>query len=664
MIRRLTVQTFATIPLTLSILLCAPAQAADAPTATNAPAAPPPIVRSAAKIPTEAFSQPNFVRLVDLSPDGKHLAGLVSHDGAIKIMIMPIYADPNDKSVLLTVPDKIEINNISWVNNDNIVVGVHALIDVTGARQWQVSRVFAVNRATGNIKKLQWDLGGQSAQVIWSAHNGKPEVLISEQNTIYTNRDGFWPSVYRVNIENDHATKEVDGQTGIINWVADSTGLVRAGVNFDDDSLTAHLLYRNSSHALFRTIDRANIKNRQHLIYPFLFLPNSEHALVLESDELGQQTISDYDMSTVNKTGSIFTSDIHSDLRPIFSNGESSLLGVHQSLGRLKWLDPKFAEIQAQLDKAVPNARVHIASWSDDRNKLLVQISDADMPGSLYFYDTNEGTLHRISLMNAAIGNQHLAETKMMTYKARDGLEIEAKVTMPTGRAPKNLPLIMLPHGGPWGHDDMNYDFLPQFLANRGYMVIQPNFRGSDGYGQGFERKGEGQMGLAMQDDISDGLKWAVDKGLADSKRTCIFGRDYGGYAAMWGLVKDPDQYRCAISMAGVSSLKREVYGFGEIVNQNKYRLDWKRMTPDFDAVSPINFVAKIKAPLLLIHGKKDIRVDYKNSEKMYDAMKAAGKAVELVPLPLADHSAERQADRLTLLSSIEAFLKKYNPAD
>ena len=237
-------------------------------------------------------------------------------------------------------------------------------------------------------------------------------------------------------------------------------------------------------------------------------------------------------------------------------------------------------------------------------------------------------------------------------------------MTVPRGRLVKNLPLIVMPHGGPWAHDTVSYDYWAQFFADRGYLVLQPNFRGSTGYGTEFHDKGKGQLGLAMQDDISDAVQSAVKEGKADGNRVCIVGASYGGYAAMWGIIKDPDQYRCAISIAGVSNLRKEVNDFGGSLRQNLFTAQWEAMTPDFKAVSPIYAVDKIKTPLLLIHGKKDSTVDHIQSAKMNAAMIKAQKSVEFVSVELADHYFTRQPDRLTLLSSMEKFLAKHNPAD
>ena len=288
-----------------------------------------------------------------------------------------------------------------------------------------------------------------------------------------------------------------------------------------------------------------------------------------------------------------------------------------------------------------------------------------DRPGAIYYYNAKNGLLQRLAAINDRLGpTRRLAPVRLIAYKARDGLAIEGVLTLPVGRDPHKLPFIVMPHGGPWAQDGLDYDYWVQFLANRGYGVLQPNFRGSTGYGTEFLRKGEGQLGLAMQDDVTDAVSWAVNQGLADASRVCIVGASYGGYAAMWGIIKDPDQYRCAISISGVSSLRREVNDFANDLHERNYRDDWKRMAPDFDAVSPIKAVERIKTPLLLVHGKKDITVAYAQSAKMYDRMRNAGKTVELVSLPLADHYYTRQEDRIALLTAMENFLAKYNPAD
>lgn len=298
---------------------------------------------------------------------------------------------------------------------------------------------------------------------------------------------------------------------------------------------------------------------------------------------------------------------------------------------------------------------------------MLVTIRQPDAPGLIYFFSTEDGILHKIGVENPSLEPRgRLSSVRTIQYKARDGTSIEAILTLPGsgGAAEHPRAFIMMPHGGPWARDYSRYDYWAQFLASRGYAVLQPNFRGSTGYGTEFLRKGEGQMGLAMQDDLSDGVAWAVSQGIADAKRVCIVGASYGGYAAMWGLAKDPGLYRCAISISGVSSLKAEVNDFGNSVMGKKYRDDWQRMTPDFAAVSPINAVSRITAPLLLIHGRKDVTVDHDQSARMFARMQQAGKTIEFVSIPAADHFFTREADRTALLEAMERFLIHNNPPE
>jgi dipeptidyl aminopeptidase/acylaminoacyl peptidase len=470
--------------------------------------------------------------------------------------------------------------------------------------------------------------------------------------------------VYRVDVTNGQKRKVVAGREGVFNWGADHLGQLRVGVGYSNGGLTSRLIYRRSNAEALRVIDKANYKRDEVLTVPFLYLPGGDNALVMRDNDAGRTSIFEVNLANLETVKTIFEPE-QGEVEGALISEDGKLLGAYTTDKKtpITWFDADLATLQANFNKSVPNLRVHIESMSADRSKMLVRIDSAETPGSIYFYDTKVGVLQKIASVNERLGSKKLSPVKLVQYKARDGLEIEAVLTTPKGKDPKNLPLIVMPHGGPWAHDGLNYDYWAQFLASRGYVVMQPNFRGSTGYGTAFLNKGKGQMGFAMQDDITDGVKWAVNQGIADAKRVCIVGASYGGYAAMWGIVKDPDLYRCAISISGVAALRREVNDFGGKLLGDLYKMQWQEMTPDFNAVSPINAIAKIKAPLMLIHGKRDVTVDHIQSQKMFNAMTKAGKDVEFVSLPLADHYFTREADRIELLSSIEAFLAKHNPA-
>ena len=223
---------------------------------------------------------------------------------------------------------------------------------------------------------------------------------------------------------------------------------------------------------------------------------------------------------------------------------------------------------------------------------------------------------------------------------------------------------------GPYGiRDDGTYDAEVQFLANRGYVVLQPEFRGSGGYGKSFYEKGEGQWGRAMQDDLDDGMDWLARQGTIDPKRVCLIGSSYGGYAALWGAVRNPERYRCAASFAGVSDLQRQLKYQIDFKISKRYRKDWRRTvqgeeTFDLKTVSPLYTVDRLKVPVLLMHGDDDQRVPYKQSKLFADALKEAGKTYEFVTLKDEGHGFSTSANMQLWLDSLDAFLAKYNPAN
>ncbi len=640
--------------------------------AQPAPTTAPPVASAASapfqpsSLPISSFARLPFVESPRLSPDGSRMAGLLAINGRQGVAIVSLF-NKAEKAVQIGIPDGTQAIFVRWVNDDNVLIGLRALLPVEGDR-WYVSRIIGLNRLTGKITKLMWDSGGQNAaDVLRIPSDGSSVILVAAQNTIYTNFEGFWPTVYKIDVATGKKSVALKGREGIMDWNADADGVVRTGMRYAPGSRKFTLMYRGEGgKGSFRQIDVADSRKEEAVLSPFLFMPGTDHALTIHDDDKGRSGIYEVNLLTRDDVRTVFVAPEGAEIDLVWTaSSGKDLLGAFVSSAKntVHWFDPALAALQTQFDKAVGDRTASIVSMSNDRQRLLVRVDRPDNPGMLYFYDVADGALRNIASINSDIGSKRLSPVSLVRYKARDGLEIEAVMTVPKGGAPRNLPIVMMPHGGPWGQDTLGYDYWAQFIASRGYVVIQPNFRGSTGYGSEFTRKGQGQMGLAMQDDITDGLRWAVEQGYADPKRACIVGASYGGYAAMWGIAKDPDLYRCAISIAGVSNVRREVNDMADSVFGAKYRDDWQRMTPDFAAVSPSNAVARIKAPLLLIHGKKDVTVDHNQSNSMHGKMRDAGKTVEFLSLPEADHHYTRQADREALLNAIEAFLAKHNPA-
>ena len=308
-----------------------------------------------------------------------------------------------------------------------------------------------------------------------------------------------------------------------------------------------------------------------------------------------------------------------------------------------------------------------IVGWTPDRTKMLVTTNGNFDSGTWLLVDTTAGSTFQIGSERPAISPGMVGPISTFTYTAGDGLEIDAILTLPPGREAKDLPLVMLPHGGPQAHDEEGFDWWAQAFASRGYAVLQPNFRGSTDKDQAFVDKGNGEWGKKMQTDLSDGIAALTEKGIVDPSRACIVGASYGGYAAMAGITLQKDVYRCAVAVAGVSDLKRMVsreYNEGGSRSLRDFREETIGPRSEMDSISPAKLADQASAPILLIHGKDDTVVPYEQSTIMADKLKDAGKPYELVTLEGEDHWLSLSSTRLKMLAEAVRFVEKYNPAD
>jgi len=291
-------------------------------------------------------------------------------------------------------------------------------------------------------------------------------------------------------------------------------------------------------------------------------------------------------------------------------------------------------------------------------------------PGTWYFFDIAKKTLVTVGKVKPDLDSTNMRPMETMTYKAADGLTIPAYLTRPAvAKGP--MPMVVLIHGGPIARDHWSWDEEVQVLASRGYLVFQPQFRGSSGFGRQFEEAGYAQWGKAMQDDIADGVRHLVEQGIADPARICIVGASYGGYAALWGLVKTPDLYRCAVSFAGVSDIEYMFSDWSDSASNKvtrEYmmrRIGDKKMSAQlFDPVSPLKHAAAIKAPVLLMHGVEDKRVPIAHGRKMRNALEAQHKPVDWLAFDEEGHGLAYVRNRILYYQTMLAFLKKNIPTD
>lgn len=625
--------------------------------AVSSQAEPPP------RYPAEAFGKLPLVEDAELSPDGRAIAAKLVLNGVQRLAILPL-DDPKAAPKVASIGES-DLLWFRWVTDTHLIASLRAFTPIEGQR-FSITRLISWSRAGGPGIRLNWREGAQLGDnVVWVSPTGDPNILMTANTTIYSNLDGYWPWVDRVDVVTGKVSRAMPERTGIFDWYADAAGNVRLGYGYDTERDISKYVFRRDGTGFFKTIDRAKRRNLEELLDVVAFLPDPEK-LVVRSEHEGVAALYEYDIPTSETGARLFGDAKHDAGSVVLSADRTRIDGVRVTSDRTRteWLDPDLKQLQADLDKSVPGKFVHIANFNRSRTRALVEISSPTSPPAWWVMDRDSGRMIRIANSSEALKGAVLAPMKAVSYRARDGLEIPAFLTLPVGRAPKNLPLIVMPHGGPWVRDELQYDYWVQFLANRGYAVLQPNYRGSTGYGAAFRDKGDGEWGKAMQDDVTDGVRWLIADGVADAKRICIVGGSYGGYAALQGTVRDPDLYRCAVSFAGVSDLAQQVKFNRRYLGGQTSRAVYRQAAPDFAAVAPVNFAATIKTPILLVHGKRDTVVPYDQSLRMDAALRKAGKAVETVIQPEGDHGLSREADRVGFLRALEAFLAKHNPAD
>jgi TonB family protein len=334
----------------------------------------------------------------------------------------------------------------------------------------------------------------------------------------------------------------------------------------------------------------------------------------------------------------------------------------------VKWLIPELEALQAQIDRTFKGKDNRIVNFSRDQNRVLIWSGGADDPGTYYVFDRAGKRMNIFASPYDRLTDVRLSTVKPVRYQSRDGLSIPAYLTLPAGREAKDLPLIVMPHGGPFIRDSYAFDPWVQLLANRGYAVLQPNFRGSTGYGRAYVERGYGEWGGKMQDDLDDGVDWLAAAGTIDPKKVCLMGGSYGGYAALWGAIRNPDKYRCAISFAGVSDVRSLLKYSNEFLIARRYTKQWRKKivgaeARDLAAVSPLQQAARLNVPVLIAHGERDSTVPVDQSRKMVAALKGRGASVQSAFYPNAAHGFDRTDDSIDFLKRVEAFLDVHNPA-
>jgi len=638
----------------------------DAMLAANAELPRPP------RIPTSAFAARSLLSGPVLSPSGLAFVSTMSVKGTDYLVVTTL--DGSKPLASYAVPDKMDVVRYFWAGDNRILVSLGVTVPWFDDEAWQ-TRLVLIDLASGKLTTLghPGEMGLKGDDVLWVDKEGKA-LLLAYQPTIYE-----YPAVYRIDLDTNKRTMVVPPMSPIWDWYADSGGTVRYGYGWPDQHHWK-MVYRKDATAKFAVAATGTDKDddaadeardrafaveegsdegyrygtgwltRLKGVYHYNFATHTYGDLVFEAQG------ADLDDAYLTKDGKSLQVAYFTDSRP-----------------RVKWFDPALAELQSSLDAAVAGKmgerQVWIASRSRDDNRLLITVGGSNDPGKLYFYQTATGTMSPIVAMNQKLKSADLAVTRYVHYTARDGEEIPAYLTLPLGRPARGLPLIVMPHGGPYDvRDDGSFDPDVQFLVNRGYAVLQPQYRGSGSYGERFDELGMAQWGRAMQDDLDDGMDWLAKRGVIDPQRACIVGASYGGYAAIWGGTRNPERWRCAVSFAGVSDLPRQLKFQMNSESDKQLRERWRARvqgadTFDLKTLSGLFNIDRLKVPMLLVHGDKDQRVPVKQSRLYAAALKDAGKTYEYYELPGEGHGLSSEPNAQTWYDRLDAFLAKYNPA-
>ncbi|MGJ9417243.1 alpha/beta fold hydrolase [Massilia sp. CMS3.1] len=652
------------------LLLCA---------ATSLHAAP-----DAAALPIERFFINPVIANAELSPTGRYLAAISGAAGRRDYLVV---IDLQGKTAKLVAGyEDADILEFDWVNDERLVFNVTDKQVAQGGR-FMAAGLYAVNRDGGNLRQLAERRGtaliteadSRISRKIqpWHTfmlrqHGDQKSGSIHVSSYQFDDSSGKLDTVNLLRLNTlSGAVQTVPRPGRVDDWMLDQNGEPRLA-SFSDKGVTT-LHYRDPATSAWRVL--TSFPTYKGGAGEYLPLGFGQDGTLYATADNGKDTSALY---TVNlATGALNPEPVVStpgyDFNGALVRSGERILGVRlRTDGEgIAWFDPAMQAAQKKLDAALPGMLNLMSFPSQAMSDWALVLSYSDVkPRTYHLFNLKTGEIDKVGDAFPNIDPARMGRQDLVRYKARDGMEIPALLTLPANGA-KNAPLVVLVHGGPYVRGTQwGWNPATQFLASRGYAVLEPEYRGSTGYGNKHFRAGWKQWGLAMQDDIADGARWAVAQGYADPKRICIAGASYGGYATLMGLAKDPDLYKCGVSWAGVTDInvlytdswnftsdlsdQWKQYGMPELIG------DQVKDAAQLKATSPIQQVAQIKAPLLLAYGGADRRVPMAHGLSFREAIKPHNKQVEWIAYQEEGHGWGLPKNRVDFWSRVERFLDKH----
>jgi dipeptidyl aminopeptidase/acylaminoacyl peptidase len=636
--------------------------------------------RAADAPPAEAFGTVPQVREVDLSPSGNLIAWCHTQpSGTAAVVIFDVGTQKYRRTIPLE--PGLTLRSIAWADEETLLITVSTFStfnEVRAADHYEISRTFAADVAGGKSRMLLMTDGARgfvTGAELLAARTDKPKTVVMatwdysaaaargmiDSRLSGGRQDSGWVySLFEVDTRTGTGRVIERGNPFTTDWVVDRTGAPLARADWNPKTEQFGLLAKDGGG--WREIVHEEHRGRRTV---HGLAADGKAVVINQTNDQGTQRMDAVPLdgsaprSLAEESGTGIAYVVHDAFTKM---PVGVRLGGQD--GAVRWWDPDAERLGRSVSASFPGKKVFVESRSQDNRRVIARVEAPSSPPMYYLVDFGAKKADIIGEEYPALANATLGEVRMITYKARDGAEVPAYLTLPPGSAGKNLPLVLLPHGGPEARDDYVFDWFAQFLASRGYAVLQPQFRGSTGFGDAWRKAGYRQWGLLMQDDVTDGVKALVEQGVADAKRVCIVGMSYGGYAALAGAAFTPDLYRCAVSINGVSDLPVMLsYESAHEGQESDTVAFWKNhigSSTDRAVIekSPSRAAAQVKAPVLLLHSTNDTVVPSNQSEIMSRALSAVDKRVTLVKLDGDDHWLSQTKTRMQVLKETESFLK------
>jgi len=599
-------------------------------------------------IPLEDFFRNGVKSTFRISPDGQYFSYRADYKGYSNIFVQKV---GDTAAVRITTDTLRSIGGYFW-KGDRIIYAQ----DIGGDENFQL---FSATPDGANVKALT-PFKGVRTEIVddLSEITGKEKeliVMINKRNPEY-----FDP--YQLNIETGALTLLYDNKDNYEGWTTDNNGVIRLVTKTDGVNIT--YFHRANEKEKFVAFMTTSFKEQ---FAPQSFDKDNKNIYAVSNIGRDKAALVSYDPIAKKEINELFTNKEYDIDGAFYDRKKQVLVSASWTADKQEeyFFDKEWETIDAGIESKFEGYEAELINWDKSRSKGIVWIGSDKLPAKYYLYNFKSGELNEAANPFPWIKEEQMAEMKPVTYTTRDGLTIHGYLTLPKGVEPKNLPVVINPHGGPWARDMWGYSNEVQFLANRGYAVLQMNFRGSTGYGRKFWEASFHQWGLSMQDDITDGVKWLIKEGIADSTRIAIYGGSYGGYATLAGVAFTPDLYAAAIDYVGVSNLfsfmntippywKPYLDQFHEMVG------DPKKDSVLLAKTSPALHADQIKAPLFIAQGANDPRVNKAESDQMVEALKKRGVEVQYMVKDDEGHGFHNQKNQYEFYGAMEKFLAQH----